>query len=130
MEAFQREVFVMNCLRHPNVVLLLGACQTPPKLAIIMEFVAGGSLHLVIPLPPSLPVTPTLPPSQLIHVDKRSLSVAETASLATDICRGLQYLHSINVLHRLYTSLLSTLSTSCVCVCVSIPGTSRVRMCC
>ena len=47
IEAFQREVFVMNCLRHPNVVLLLGACQTPPKLAIIMEYVAGGSLHQV-----------------------------------------------------------------------------------
>ena len=43
--SFQREVFVMNCLRHPNVVLLLGACQTPPKLSIIMEYVAGGSLH-------------------------------------------------------------------------------------
>jgi serine/threonine protein kinase len=82
MEAFKREVFVMNCLRHPNVVLLLGACQTPPKLAIIMEFVAGGSLY------------------QLIHVDKRPLSVTETAQLATDICRGLQYLHSINILHR------------------------------
>ena len=47
MASFQREVYVMNCLRHPNVVLLLGACQTPPKLAIIMEFVAGGSLHKV-----------------------------------------------------------------------------------
>ena len=47
MQAFQREVFVMNCLRHPNVVLLMGACQTPPKLAIVMEYVAGGSLHKV-----------------------------------------------------------------------------------
>lgn len=47
MASFQREVFVMNCLRHPNVVLLLGACQTPPKLSIIMEYVAGGSLHKV-----------------------------------------------------------------------------------
>lgn len=37
----------MNCLRHPNVVLMMGACQTPPKLAILMEFVAGGSLHKV-----------------------------------------------------------------------------------
>lgn len=45
LASFQREVFVMNCLRHPNVVLLLGACQTPPKLSIIMEYVAGGSLH-------------------------------------------------------------------------------------
>ncbi len=48
MQAFQREVFVMNCLRHPNVVLLMGACQTPPRLAILMEFVAGGSLHKVL----------------------------------------------------------------------------------
>ena len=47
MASFKREVFVMNCLRHPNVVLLLGACQTPPKLSIIMEYVAGGSLHKV-----------------------------------------------------------------------------------
>ena len=47
MTSFKREVFVMNCLRHPNVVLLLGACQTPPKLSIIMEYVAGGSLHKV-----------------------------------------------------------------------------------
>ena len=47
MQAFQREVYVMNCLRHPNVVLLMGACQTPPRRAILMEFVAGGSLHKV-----------------------------------------------------------------------------------
>lgn len=45
--AFKREVFVMNCLRHPNVVLMMGACQDPPKLAILMEYVAGGSLYQV-----------------------------------------------------------------------------------
>ena len=47
MDAFKREVFVMNCLKHPNTVLMLGACQTPPKLAIVMEFVPGGSLYKV-----------------------------------------------------------------------------------
>ncbi len=45
--SFRKEVFVMNCLRHPNVVLMMGACQTPPKLAILMEFVPGGSLYKV-----------------------------------------------------------------------------------
>ena len=39
--------------------------------------------------------------TQLVHVDKTVLSESQIASLATDICRGLQYLHSINVLHRL-----------------------------
>ena len=47
LEAFHREVFVMSCLRHPNVVLMMGACQDPPKLAIIMEYVSGGSLYKV-----------------------------------------------------------------------------------
>lgn len=48
LEAFKREVFVMNCLRHPNVVLMMGACQDPPKLAILMEYVPGGSLYKVL----------------------------------------------------------------------------------
>ena len=48
LQAFKREVFVMNCLRHPNVVLMMGACQNSPKLAILMEYVPGGSLHKVI----------------------------------------------------------------------------------
>jgi len=45
--SFRKEVFVMNSLRHPNVVLMMGACQTPPQLAILMEFVPGGSLYKV-----------------------------------------------------------------------------------
>lgn len=44
LQSFQREVLVMNSLRHPNVVILMGACQTPPRLCIVMEFVSGGSL--------------------------------------------------------------------------------------
>ena len=54
------------------------------------------SLSLSLSHHPSLPP----PPLQLIHVDKARPSVTEIAQLATDICRGLQYLHSINVLHR------------------------------
>ncbi len=37
---------------------------------------------------------------QLLHVDKTSLSLDQVCSLGSDICRGLQYLHSINILHR------------------------------
>lgn len=48
LQSFRREVFVMNCLRHPNVVLMFGACQDPPKLAILMEYVRGGSLYKVL----------------------------------------------------------------------------------
>ena len=42
-------------------------------------------------------VTHTL---QLIHVDKVPLPLEGVCSLGSDVCRGLQYLHSINILHR------------------------------
>lgn len=80
--SFQREVYVMNCLRHPNIVLLLGACQTPPHLGIVMELLLGGSLH------------------HMIHNDRKKLTLKEVQQVALDVACGLQYLHGINILHR------------------------------
>ena len=80
--SFRREVCVMNTLRHPNVVLLLAASPFPPRLAIVMEYVGGGSLY------------------SHIYIEKTALSVEYSAQLIADISRGLQYLHSINILHR------------------------------
>jgi len=37
-------VQVMTALRHPNVVLFMAACTKPPKMCIVMEFMALGSL--------------------------------------------------------------------------------------
>ncbi|XP_010537753.1 PREDICTED: U-box domain-containing protein 35-like [Tarenaya hassleriana] len=40
---FQKEVDVLSCIRHPNMVLLLGAC---PEFGILVyEFMAKGSLE-------------------------------------------------------------------------------------
>ena len=80
--SFQREVYVMNCLRHPNIVLLLGACQTPPHLSIVMELLTGGSLH------------------HMIHDKGEILTLKEIQPVGLDIACGLQYLHGINILHR------------------------------
>jgi hypothetical protein len=41
---FKEEVRVMTALRHPNVVLFMAACTKPPKMCIVMEFMALGSL--------------------------------------------------------------------------------------
>lgn len=51
---------------------------------------------LQLPIPPP----PVLPSLQLLHVDKVSLLPHTTQQLGMDICRGLQYLHSINIVHR------------------------------
>ncbi|CAN8284134.1 unnamed protein product [Cochlearia groenlandica] len=39
---FQQEVEVLSCIRHPNMVLLLGAC--PECGCLVYEFMANGSL--------------------------------------------------------------------------------------
>ncbi|XP_044496505.1 U-box domain-containing protein 52-like [Mangifera indica] len=39
---FQREIEILSCIRHPNMVLLLGAC--PEYGIIVYEYMANGSL--------------------------------------------------------------------------------------
>ncbi|KAL2932796.1 U-box domain-containing protein 52 [Bienertia sinuspersici] len=39
---FQQEIEVLSCIRHPNMVLLLGAC--PEYGCIVYEYMANGSL--------------------------------------------------------------------------------------
>ncbi|KAL7168703.1 hypothetical protein ACSBR2_039032 [Camellia fascicularis] len=40
---FQQEVEVLSCIRHPNMVLLLGAC--PEYGCLVYEYMANGSLE-------------------------------------------------------------------------------------
>ncbi|KAE8705675.1 putative LRR receptor-like serine/threonine-protein kinase RLK-like [Hibiscus syriacus] len=40
---FQREVEVLSCIRHPNMVLLLGAC--PEYCCLVYEYMDNGSLE-------------------------------------------------------------------------------------
>ncbi|KAL0756933.1 hypothetical protein Bca101_094601 [Brassica carinata] len=43
MSQFQQEIEVLSCIRHPNMVLLLGAC--PEGGCLVYEFMANGSLE-------------------------------------------------------------------------------------
>lgn len=38
------EVGIMMRLRHPNVLLFMGACMKPPNLCIVSQFLPRGSL--------------------------------------------------------------------------------------
>lgn len=44
LEEFKNECSVMEVIRHPNVVLFLGACTKQPNLCIILEYCSRGSL--------------------------------------------------------------------------------------
>eukprot|EP01087_Luapelamoeba_hula_P013242 TRINITY_DN3788_c0_g2_i1.p1 TRINITY_DN3788_c0_g2~~TRINITY_DN3788_c0_g2_i1.p1 ORF type:complete len:1605 (+),score=191.21 TRINITY_DN3788_c0_g2_i1:33-4847(+) len=81
--AFVSEVKIMTQLRHPNVVLFMGACTTPPNLCIIMEYMELGSLYDVLhnELVPRLPMTLKI-------------------KLAMQAAQGMHFLHSSGILHR------------------------------
>ena len=44
---FVNEARIMSHLRHPNVVLFMAASTKPPKMCIVMEYMALGSLYEV-----------------------------------------------------------------------------------
>ena len=81
MEEFQRETNVHARLRHPNIIALYGVCVEPMKYAMVMEFMANGSLYDVLKNPAELP-----------------WSVRFTMSL--DLVSGLLYLHGQHIIHR------------------------------
>ena len=44
MKNFRYEILLMNQLRHPNIVLLLGALWSKEVVGLVLEFAGGGSL--------------------------------------------------------------------------------------
>nr|AGY55072.1 mitogen-activated protein kinase kinase kinase [Dunaliella salina] len=81
---FKHEVNLMSHLRHPNIVLFMGAVIQPTQLAIVSEFVPRGSFF------------------KLLHCTHAHIHPRRLLLMALDIARGMNYLHSIGpkVVHR------------------------------
>ncbi|XP_022558829.2 probable serine/threonine-protein kinase SIS8 isoform X1 [Brassica napus] len=84
LEEFRSEVRMMRRLRHPNIVLFMGAVTRPPHLSIVTEFLPRGSLY------------------RLIHRPNNQLDERKRLRMALDAARGMNYLHSCNpvIVHR------------------------------
>ncbi|KAF8053349.1 hypothetical protein N665_1425s0001, partial [Sinapis alba] len=84
MEDFCNEISILSRIRHPNVVLFLGACTKPPRLSMITEYMELGSLYY------------------LIHMSgqKKKLSWHRRLRMLRDICRGLMCIHRMKIVHR------------------------------
>ncbi|AVK76566.1 serine-threonine kinase [Pandoravirus neocaledonia] len=81
--AFADEVRVMCALRHPNVVLFMAACTRPPKMCIVMEYMALGSLYDLL----HNELVPEVPHALVVK-------------MAYQAAKGMHFLHSSGVVHR------------------------------
>eukprot|EP01114_Cavostelium_apophysatum_P016978 TRINITY_DN4943_c0_g1_i2.p1 TRINITY_DN4943_c0_g1~~TRINITY_DN4943_c0_g1_i2.p1 ORF type:complete len:1797 (+),score=541.41 TRINITY_DN4943_c0_g1_i2:200-5590(+) len=79
---FRREIQIMSCLEHPNLVKLKGLCLNP--LCIVTEFMSGGDLY------------------HFIHDTTKPLDWPLRVKIAIDIAAGMLYLHSAKppIIHR------------------------------
>mmetsp|Transcript_17222 Transcript_17222/g.29764 ORF Transcript_17222/g.29764 Transcript_17222/m.29764 type:complete len:401 (+) Transcript_17222:64-1266(+) len=79
MADFKAETAILGKLRHPHVLLYLGACTVPPNLCIVTEFLAGGGLD-------EYAHKKRVPP-------KNNWTVDEALRKAVQVLQGLTYLH-------------------------------------
>ncbi|KAJ8754131.1 hypothetical protein K2173_002029 [Erythroxylum novogranatense] len=83
---FLREVAIMKRVRHPNIVLFMGAVTQPPNLSIVTEYLSRGSLF------------------RLLHKSgaREVLDERRRMNMAYDVAKGMNYLHKRNppIVHR------------------------------
>ncbi|KAI3955791.1 hypothetical protein MKW98_006151, partial [Papaver atlanticum] len=78
LHSFRREVLLMKKLRHPNVLLFMGAVDEPQHFCIVTEFMPRGSLF------------------QLLHRSTCKIDWRRRVLMAIDIALGMSYLHHLN----------------------------------
>ncbi|XP_063061185.1 LIM domain kinase 1a isoform X2 [Engraulis encrasicolus] len=79
---FLKEVKVMRCLEHPNVLKFIGVLYKDKRLNFIAEYIKGGTLR------------------EIIKKMDSNYPWNQRVSFAKDIASGMAYLHSMNIIHR------------------------------
>ncbi|TKW02416.1 hypothetical protein SEVIR_8G242700v4 [Setaria viridis] len=84
IDTFRQEVSLMKKLRHPNIILFMGAVASPERLCIVTEFLPRGSLF------------------RLLQKNTGKLDPRRRVHMAIDIARGMNYLHHCSppIVHR------------------------------
>ncbi|KAK7301098.1 hypothetical protein RJT34_11958 [Clitoria ternatea] len=79
LKEFLREVAIMKRVRHPNVVLFMGAVTKRPHLSIVTEYLPRGSLFRLIHKPAS---------GEILDPRRR-------LRMSLDVAKGINYLHCL-----------------------------------
>ncbi|KAK3698234.1 ATP binding [Vermiconidia calcicola] len=81
IDALKHEITLLRDMKHPNIVQYLGSNSDENHLNIFLEYVAGGSVATML-------------------VNYGSLGETLIANFVRQILRGLNYLHSKDIIHR------------------------------
>lgn len=82
LQQFRAEVQAMVNLRHPNILLFMGACSEPPNMSIVTEFMKYGNLY------------------DFLHNSPMKFGYKLAHNFAMAIAKGMQYIHAAGLLHR------------------------------
>ncbi|KAK8552126.1 hypothetical protein V6N13_120549 [Hibiscus sabdariffa] len=80
LKEFLREVAIMKRVRHPNVVLFMGAVTKRPHLSIVTEYLPRGSLYRLIHRPAA----------------GETMDQRRRLRMALDVAKGINYLHCLH----------------------------------
>lgn len=84
LKDLKNEVEILSRLRHPNVVLYMGASTKPPNVSIVTEWCSRGSLF------------------DLLQDTSQVINASLIFGIAIGIAQGMNYLHSLEhqIIHR------------------------------
>jgi serine/threonine protein kinase len=93
---FVKEIEIQAQLRHPNCVGVFAVCTEPQNVFIVMEWMHGGSLCAQL--------AKTRQEQDAIKANGGTgsgltLTARTRISIAREVCDGLQYMHSNNMIH-------------------------------
>mmetsp|Transcript_6060 Transcript_6060/g.7345 ORF Transcript_6060/g.7345 Transcript_6060/m.7345 type:complete len:316 (+) Transcript_6060:514-1461(+) len=82
LKGMSNEISILSSLRHPNVVLFLGACLEESNTILIMEFYSLGNLN------------------DFVKTRKKKFKPKQIRQGIKDVALAVNFLHKSNVIHR------------------------------
>ncbi|XP_031789478.1 titin homolog isoform X2 [Nasonia vitripennis] len=77
----QEEMKIMNLLRHPKLLRLMAAFESPKEIVMVTEYISGGELF------------------ERVVADDFTLTEKDSILFMRQICEGVRYMHKNNVVH-------------------------------